>query len=112
MKSAWKFLTGALFGFAFAYIAYQYHFVMSDDGLIVVSKPQATLADVYADIRGWSLDDWTTHTELARALVADGRGELVGGSLMGGALDKLLPPSPGSGEDPQSATTVLDTLSR
>jgi hypothetical protein len=113
MKSVWMFLSGLVAGLILMGTAYQYHFVLSDEGFVVISKPQPTLSDVYADIRDWSLNDWTEHSELAKALIADGRGNLVGGSMIDGTLDKLLPSSPSeSPNHPQSASDLPGTLNR
>ncbi|HUG18416.1 MAG TPA: hypothetical protein VMM56_05525 [Planctomycetaceae bacterium] len=113
MKSVWMFLSGLVAGLILMGTAYQYHFVLSDEGFVVISKPQATLSDVYADIRGWTLQDWTEHSELAKALIADGRGNLVGGSMIDGTLDKLLPSSSGDAlKNPRSASDLSGTLHR
>lgn len=113
MKSVWLFLSGLVVGVILMGVAYRYHFVLSDEGFVVISKPQSTLSDVYADIRGWTLKDWTEHSELAKALIADGRGNLVGGSMIDGTLDKLLPSSQGNAPlNPQSASDLPGTLQR
>jgi hypothetical protein len=121
MRSFWMFLSGLVAGIILMGVSYQYHFVFSEQGLLVVPKPRPSLSDVYADIRGWSLEDWVAHPDLARALIADGRDELVRGSVVDAALDKLFPTSSDDARDEtwheppggsRSASELLDTSRR
>jgi len=91
MKSLWLFLGGLFSGLLLACLSYEYHFVMSEEGFLVVPKSQSSLSNVYVDIREWSLTDWGDHPEVARALIADGRSDLVQTSVADDALKKLLP---------------------
>jgi len=92
MKSLWLFLAGMAFGLLLMALSYEYHFVMSDEGFLIVPKSESSLSNVYVDIRDWTLSDWGDHPEIARALIADGRSELVQTSVADDTLERLLPP--------------------
>ncbi len=91
MKSLWLFLGGVLTGFLLMGLSYEYHFVMSDKGFLIVPKTQSALKNIYVDIRGWSLEDWGKHPDVARALIQDGRSELVRTGTAQN-LEQLIPP--------------------
>jgi hypothetical protein len=91
MKSLWLFLGGLFCGLLLTGLSYEYHCVMSEEGFLIVPKSQSSLSDVYVDIREWSITDWGDHPEVARALIADGRSELVKASVADDTLKKLLP---------------------
>ena len=100
MKKLWIFLGGLAAGLIIMGLSYEYHFVMSDDGFLFVPKSQASLKDVYVDIREWTISDWGDHPQVAKALIADGRDDLVTTSITEGALQEVLP---GLGEEPEVA---------
>ncbi|MDG2389115.1 MAG: hypothetical protein P8M30_07330 [Planctomycetaceae bacterium] len=91
MKSLWLFLGGLFSGLLLMGLSYEYHFVMSEEGFLIVPKSQSSLSKVYVDIRDWSITDWGDHPEVARALIADGRSDLVKASVADETLKKLLP---------------------
>lgn len=98
MRSLWFFLGGILTGCLLVGLAYEYHFVMSDQGFLVVPKTQSALKNVYVDIRDWSLEDWGDHADVARALIQDGRSELITTGTAQDALEQLIPPLPENSE--------------
>lgn len=98
MRSLWLFLGGILTGFLLMGLAYEYHFVRSDEGFLVVPKTQSALKNVYVDIRDWSLKDWGDHSDVARALIQDGRSDLITTGAARDALQQLIPPLPDNPE--------------
>ena len=62
--------------------AMNYHFVRSNQGLLMVPKVTKGLGDTYVDIRQYSLQDWQQHRGLAAALVKSDKAELLTGSSM------------------------------
>ena len=108
MRSLWLFLGGILTGFLLMGASYEYHFVMSDEGFLIVPKTQSALKNVYVDIRGWSLQDWGQHPDVARALIQDGRSELITTGTAQNTLEQLIPQL---SENPE-ATDSLETQRR
>jgi hypothetical protein len=92
MRSLWLFLGGILTGFVLLGLSYEYHFVMSDEGFLIVPKTQSALKNIYVDIRNWSLKDWGEHPDVARALIQDGRSELITTGAARNTLEQLVPP--------------------
>lgn len=92
MKSLWLFLGGIGTGFLLMGLSYEYHFVMSDQGFLIVPKTQSALKNIYVDIREWSLKDWGNHPDVARALIQDGRSDLITTGAAQNALEQLIPP--------------------
>ena len=91
MRSVWIFLGGLTSGFLLMGLSYEYHFVRSDDGFLIVPKTQSSLRNIYVDIRDWSLEDWGDHADVARALIQDGRSELITIGATQNALEQLIP---------------------
>jgi hypothetical protein len=91
MKSVWLFLGGILTGFLLMGVSYEYHFVMSDEGFLIVPKTRSALKNIYVDIRGWSLQDWGKHPDVARALIQDGRSELITTGTAENTLEQMIP---------------------
>jgi hypothetical protein len=79
-------------------LAYEYHFVRSDEGFVMVPKTQSALKNVYVDIRGWSLEDWGEHPDVARSLIQDGRSDLITTGAADDAAGQAVPPLPGNPE--------------
>lgn len=91
MKSFRWFIVGNVIGIATMGLSYEYYFVMSVEGFLMVPKSQATLENVYLDIREWTLHDWADHPQVARAFVNDGRSDLVSSSVARETVEHLLP---------------------
>lgn len=108
MKSVWLFLGGILTGFLLMGLSYEYHFVMSDEGFLIVPKTHSALKNIYVDIRAWSLEDWGKHPDVARALIQDGRSELITTGTAQNALKQVIPQL---SENPE-ATDPLETQRR
>ena len=96
MRSLWLFSGGMLTGFLLMGLSYEYHFVMSDQGFLVIPKTQSALKNIYVDIRDWSLKDWGDHPDVARALIQDGRSDLITTGTAGDASEPIprLPDNP------------------
>ena len=73
-------------GGGLVYFAFTYHIVWASEGLLLIPKQQASLADVYVDVRGWAAGEWSEHTLLARSLAKHGRSDLVIGGAANGVL--------------------------
>ena len=54
-----------------------HHVVKTDKGLVVVSKRFMSLGGTFADIRKWTWNDAVAHSELSKALVHAGYGDLL-----------------------------------
>jgi hypothetical protein len=89
-------LLAALFcmmlGGGFVYLAFQYHLVRAADEYALVPKSSAGLVDTYVDVRSWDAAEWRRHPALVRALVKQGRSDLVVAPTARGLLDDLLRP--------------------
>lgn len=92
MKSLWIFLGGISTGFLLMGLSYEYHFVMSDQGFLIVPKTQSALKNIYVDVREWSLKDWGDHSDVARALIQDGRSDLITTGAAQNTIEQLIPP--------------------
>ena len=100
MSKTGPFGIGTALGASAMFFSLQYHVVHSPTGLQVVPRsPQQSIGLTYADVRNWSPSQWADRPELARALMANGSGELIANSV----VDSL---SGGSSED----STTLDEL--
>jgi hypothetical protein len=99
MKRLMTFFFGMIAGAALLLGAERYHVIRADDGLHMVPKLHANLADTYVDIRSFTGADWTSHPDLASSMIADDRRELVEGAAtdaLQDGLDRIL----GSGSNP------------
>ena len=67
------------------------HVVRTDGGVAVVPKDSIGLADTWADVRGWSVDDLPAHQGLVVRLINTGKFEALAGvkGLPEGAADDL-----------------------
>lgn len=100
MSKTRPFLIGTALGASAMFFSLQYHVVHSPTGLQVIPRsPQQSIGLAYADVRNWSPTQWADRPELARALMANGSGELIASSV----ADSL------SGGTPEESTT-LDEL--
>ena len=80
---------GTCLGIGIAYVAFEYHLVRSESEYVFIPKPQASLVDSYADIREWDISQWKEHRELAKAISAHGRSDLIKQSVTEDLLDRL-----------------------
>jgi hypothetical protein len=92
MRRILAMLFGVMLGGGLVFAAFEYHLVRADKTFHLVPKKQAGLVDAYVDIRDWSASQWKDHAVLAENLIADGHGDLVGGSIAGGLLDDFIAP--------------------
>jgi len=85
-----SFLIGATLGASSMFFSLQFHILRTDSGFKVLPRtPQQSLGLTYSDIRGWSADRWQDRPELARAILANGSGELIADSVAGSLRDAL-----------------------
>lgn len=89
MRKLLTFFLGMIVGAGLVCFAFNYHILYAKEGVLLVPKPQANLSDIYVDVRNWKSSDWQAHPELARAVIAHGRSDLVGNST-GDPLHNLL----------------------
>ncbi len=85
-------MTGMLLGGVLVYVAFEYHVVRTDKTVYLIPKRSAGLTDAYVDIRDWTASQWKDHPVLVENMIADGHGELVGGSFAGGLLNEFVAP--------------------
>ncbi|MCA9113964.1 MAG: hypothetical protein KDA79_02685 [Planctomycetaceae bacterium] len=64
-------------GGAAMYSAFSYHVVRTPDTVVFVPRIDNGLKDTYCDIREWTLGEWRDHPGLIRALMEDGRSDLI-----------------------------------
>jgi hypothetical protein len=86
------FLLGMATGVALCFGATNYHVVRAQDGFHLVHKQRARMAESYVDVRGFSVADWTNHSELAAELTAVNKQYVMGTaatSAVEGGLSKL-----------------------
>jgi hypothetical protein len=93
MKRLMTFFFGMIAGAVLLLGAQRYHVIRADDGLHLVPKLHANLADTYVDIRSFTGADWISHPDLASAMIDDDRRELVEGAAtdaLQNGLDRFL----------------------
>lgn len=78
------FFFGMVTGAALLGAAMSYHFVRTEQGVIMVPKITKGLSDPYVDIRNFSLQDWQQHRALAAALVQAKKGEVLADNTLSG----------------------------
>ena len=84
------FLVGTSLGAATMFFALQFHVLRTDSGFKVLPRtPQQSLGLTYADIRSWTPERWQDRPELARAILANGSGELISDSVTTALKDSL-----------------------
>ena len=74
-----------------------YDIIRAKDGLHVVAKQPARLAETYVDIRGFTMAEWGTHPQLASVLVQANQQQLLTDSAAGSvseAARQLMPSQP------------------
>lgn len=95
MKRLTTFIMGMITGGLLFWGALSYHLVRAQDGIHVVPKVQSTLADTYVDIRQFGPAEWIQHADVAQALQAAGRMDLIEAAAedaLKTGLDRLLAP--------------------
>lgn len=90
MSRTRSFLFGTTLGASAMFFSLQFHILRTDSGFKVLPRtPQQSLGLTYSDIRGWPADRWQDRPELARAILANGSGELIADSVSGSLRDTL-----------------------
>ena len=92
MPRLFSFLLGVAAGAMLCYGATNYHLVRAQDGFHLVHKQRAQLAEAYVDVRAFGVSDWANHAELAAALVAENKQNVMDGAAantLQGGLDQL-----------------------
>jgi hypothetical protein len=87
---------GAVIGGMLIYFVLNNHIIRAKDGLHLVPKVDAQLADTYVDIRQFGPRDWVNHPDLFAALTRSDQDELLQSateSTVDNALDRLLGPA-------------------
>jgi hypothetical protein len=77
MRKLLLFFMGMIVGAGLVSFAFKYHVMYSKDGLVVIPKSQASLSDLYVDVRNWKPADWQAHPDFVHSLVAHGRSDLI-----------------------------------
>lgn len=94
MRRLPTFIFGMVVGGLLIYGGLNYHIINTPSGLHLVPKVNSTLAETYVDIRGWGVAEWMQHKDVAAALLAADRQDLMQSaaedSLRTG-LDRILP---------------------
>lgn len=86
------FTAGLLLGMGGAMFVSHYHVVHTHQGVVVVPRTQKPpLRSSYVDIRTWGEAMWGNHPEVAEALQADGRTNLIGEAVPQNLLQGLPP---------------------
>lgn len=78
MRRLPTFIFGMVVGGVLLYLALNYHLVRANDGMHLVPKVSATLADTYVDVRMYGPSDFLNHQQVVQALMKSGQGELLG----------------------------------
>lgn len=73
-------------GAVLLYVVMHYHVIHAKDGLHWVAKTSPQLESTYVDIREFTVASWAQHADVAAALIAADKQEL----LEGAANDALL----------------------
>lgn len=99
MKRLSTFIMGMITGGLLFWGALSYHVIQAPDGMHLIPKSQSTLTDTYVDIRNFGPADWLNHADVAQALQAAGRADLIQAAAQDAlrtGLDRLLAPQPGN----------------
>ncbi len=99
---------GVLLGAVAMFIAFRFHVVRTNDNWVFVSKPQASLADAYVDVREWDSAEWMKHTALVKALVRTGQADLVRKSVTARWMDKVFSKQHSEDEPREPDATSFD----
>lgn len=77
-------LLGCVIGGAAVYVGLKYHVLRTEKGFELVPKVTANFSDIYYDVRGFGVNDWTEHKTLAAAVVHAGKQDLFTDSASDG----------------------------
>jgi hypothetical protein len=94
MRRLPTFIFGMVVGGLLLYLALNYHLIRANDGMHLVPKVNATLADTYVDLRSYGPSDLLNHQQVVQALMKSGQGELLGdvaANSLKNELDRRLP---------------------
>lgn len=81
---------GAILGAGGMYVGLQYHVLLAPEGFLMVPRaPQHSLKDSYADIQGWDAQAWAGHPQIARAVTAYKRADLIGEGVRNNLFEGL-----------------------
>lgn len=80
MSRLYTFLLGMGTGVALLLAVNSYHLVRANDGVHLVPKQPRRLGETYVDIRGFTWNDWSSHAQLASALVQANQQQLISNS--------------------------------
>ncbi len=93
------FIGGVIVGGLLIYSVLHYHIIQARDGLHLVPKVNAQLANTFVDIREFGVRDWMAHPEIIQALSAAHQDQLIEslpGDALRNGLDRLLGPEEGN----------------
>lgn len=77
MRRLPTFIFGMIVGGLLIYGGLHYHVINTPSGLHLVPKVNSTLAETYVDVRGWGVAEWMQHKDVAAALLAADRQDLM-----------------------------------
>ena len=77
MRRVTIFLLGFLAGVLLLFSATGYHVVRATDGFHLIPRLEQGYADLYCDIRGFTISDWTAHQDLALAILKADRHQII-----------------------------------
>lgn len=94
MRRLPTFIFGMIVGGLLIYGGLHYHVINTASGLHLVPKVTSTLAETYVDVRGWGVAEWMQHKDIAAALLAADRQDLMQSAAEDSirtGLDRILP---------------------
>ena len=94
MRRLPTFIFGMIVGGLLIYGGLHYHVINTPSGLHLVPKVNSTLAETYVDVRGWGVAEWMQHKDIAAALLAADRQDLMQSAAEDSirtGLDRILP---------------------
>jgi hypothetical protein len=90
MKRFKPYFFGMLIGTVLTFIALRYHVIRHDDGISLVPRhPQPALRSIYSDVREWGGAMWEKHPEVAQAVIADDRIDVISDEALGQVSEQL-----------------------
>lgn len=95
MRRLPTFMFGMIVGGLLIYGSLNYHVINASSGLHLVPKVDSTLAETYVDVRGWGMADWMQHKDVAAALLAANRQDLMQSAAedsIRAGIDRVFPP--------------------
>src|SRR4051794_28009123 len=98
MRRLPTFIFGMVVGGLLIYLALNYHLIRAKDGLHLVPKVSATLADTYVDVRSFRPGDFVNLRDVVTALLKSGQGELIASLAADSVRNSLSLPVPAQGK--------------